>query len=283
MIEIDKIETFSEGLDHPEGVAVHPDGSVWAGGEAGQIYRVPAEGGPPEEIARIDGGFILGIAFSPDSSWLAICDSKQHCVHRLELNTRKLSVLTCGTSDHTLQIPNYPAFCRNGVLFVSESGSFTGRSGMILSVSSSGNTNIWHAGPFQFANGLALCPSEEFLYIVESFGSPGVLRVAINPDGTAGRVERFSDLPGSVPDGLAFEASGILYVSCYSPSRIYSLDTGGTPTIFADDWTAHALSNCTNIAFGGKDFRDIYVSNLGRWHIARIHTDRIGHRLPCHR
>ncbi len=283
MIEADKIETFSEGLDHPEGVAVHPDGSVWAGGEAGQIYRISAEGGPPEEIVRVNDGFILGIAFSPDTSWLAICDSKQHCVHRLELKTRQLSVLTRGTSEHPLQIPNYPAFRSNGELFVSESGSLTGCSGLILRISSGGSTNIWHAGPFQFANGIAFSPDEKFLYLVESFGRPGVLRIAINSDGTAGGVERFSELARSVPDGLAFDASGTLYVTCYSPSRIYSLDPSGMPEIFAEDWTGHALSNCTNIAFGGKDFCDLYISNLGRWHIARIHTDRTGHRLPCHR
>jgi gluconolactonase len=39
-ISIDDIEIFADGLDHPECVAVHPDGSVWAGGEAGQIYKV---------------------------------------------------------------------------------------------------------------------------------------------------------------------------------------------------------------------------------------------------
>ena len=39
-ISINDIEIFADGLDHPECVAVHPDGSVWAGGEAGQIYKV---------------------------------------------------------------------------------------------------------------------------------------------------------------------------------------------------------------------------------------------------
>jgi hypothetical protein len=34
------MSVFAEGLDHPECVAVHPDGSVWCGGEAGQIYRI---------------------------------------------------------------------------------------------------------------------------------------------------------------------------------------------------------------------------------------------------
>ena len=32
-IRVDQISIFADGLDHPECVAVHPDGSVWAGGE----------------------------------------------------------------------------------------------------------------------------------------------------------------------------------------------------------------------------------------------------------
>ena len=39
-----------DGLDHPEGVAYDPDADViWAGGEAGQLYRVA--GGTYEEVA----------------------------------------------------------------------------------------------------------------------------------------------------------------------------------------------------------------------------------------
>jgi len=34
------LSVFAEGLDHPGCVAVHPDGSVWCGGEEGQISRL---------------------------------------------------------------------------------------------------------------------------------------------------------------------------------------------------------------------------------------------------
>jgi hypothetical protein len=48
-----KLSIFAEGLDHPEGVAVHPDGSVWCGGErsAQRLCRNPssrAESGTKE-------------------------------------------------------------------------------------------------------------------------------------------------------------------------------------------------------------------------------------------
>ena len=62
---------FVDGLDHCECIAVHPDGSVWAGGEAGQIYKVSPDGSDLEEVANT-GGFILGIAFSPGAKWLAV-------------------------------------------------------------------------------------------------------------------------------------------------------------------------------------------------------------------
>lgn len=41
---ISDITIVAEGLDHPECVALHPDGSLWAGGEAGQIYRIGKNG-----------------------------------------------------------------------------------------------------------------------------------------------------------------------------------------------------------------------------------------------
>src|SRR5688500_9082229 len=40
LIPIDRFEIFSNGLDHPECLAFDRDGNLWAGGEAGQIYRI---------------------------------------------------------------------------------------------------------------------------------------------------------------------------------------------------------------------------------------------------
>ena len=79
LLPIRRAKVFCEGLDHPECLAVHPDGSIWAGGEAGQIYRVSADGKRIDEVANT-GGFILGVAISRDGSWLAACDLKKHQV-----------------------------------------------------------------------------------------------------------------------------------------------------------------------------------------------------------
>src|SRR6478609_1372834 len=95
-IRVDQISIFADGLDHPECVAVHPDGSVWAGGEAGQIYKITDDGKTINEVANT-GGFVLGIAFSPDCTWLAICDLKYKCVWKLDLTSYKLEKFATGT------------------------------------------------------------------------------------------------------------------------------------------------------------------------------------------
>ena len=39
-IPLSSFRTFADGLDHPEGVSRGPNGLVYAGGEAGQVYKV---------------------------------------------------------------------------------------------------------------------------------------------------------------------------------------------------------------------------------------------------
>ena len=41
---------FVTGLDHPEGVAVARDGTLYAGGEAGQVYRISPDGKKSEVL-----------------------------------------------------------------------------------------------------------------------------------------------------------------------------------------------------------------------------------------
>lgn len=280
---IEQASVFIEGLDHPECVAAHPDGSVWAGGEAGQIYRIEPDGSAIEEIANT-GGFILGIAFSPDLSWLLICDNGPHCLWRLDLATRELSLFSEGAAGHRFKIPNYGCFASDGTIYVSDSGDFRQVTGLVtrFDADHSGRGEVWCKGPFNFANGMCLSPDEDALYVVASF-LPGVERIAINPDGSAGKREVFVTLPRTVPDGVAFDADGNLYVSCYSPNHIYRVAPDGSKELLLDDWDMHTLSNPTNISFGGPGLSTLYTANLGRWHVTSIRTDVHGLPLPCFR
>jgi len=275
---LDKCEIFAEGLDHAECVVAHPDGSIWAGGEAGQIYRIPPEGGKVDLVAETDG-FILGLAFSPGAEWLAICDLQNKCVWRLDLDSMAMKLFAKGVAEHDFNIPNYPVFDAMGNLYVSESGEFRSVNGKILKFDVLGNGHVWHAGPFNFANGLAIYDS--YLYVVSSF-MPGVERIKIENSGSPGEREVFCTLPETVPDGIAFDSEGSLYVSCYAPNRIYKILQDRTCSVLVNDWEAHMLSNPTNIAFGGDNFDQLFTSNLGRWHITKIDIGTKGEPLVSH-
>jgi len=140
---------------------------------------------------------------------------------------------------------------------------------------------VWHDGPFNFANGMALAPDESALYVACTW-LPGVERIEIRPDGSAGKRSVYARFKKVLPDGLCLDRAGNLYVSCYAPSRIYRVSKRRKVSILIDDWEAHTICNCTNMAFGGEHFDQLFVANLGRWHITRIDLGTVGAPLACH-
>ncbi|MEM6381411.1 MAG: SMP-30/gluconolactonase/LRE family protein [Pseudomonadota bacterium] len=259
--------TFAEPkLSHPEGVAVGPDGAIWAGNQDGDIIRVQPDGTDYERVTST-GGFALGLAFDGDRA-LFVCDVKHAAVFRYDLNTGETRRFT----EQGIKIPNYPVVDRQrGRLFVSDSHeSGVPGPGVWAYDLQSGAGELWYGGPMNFANGLAIRPGEDALYVCETF-APCVTRIPIHGDGSAGLPEIFAgDLPG-LPDGLAFDRDGRLLISCYEPSRILRASAdGGRVDILIEDVTAHTLCHPTNIAFDGDT---LYTANLGRWHLTRIAMD----------
>jgi sugar lactone lactonase YvrE len=253
-------------LSHPEGVAIGPDGRVWAGNEAGEIFAVAPDGSSFEVVART-GGFALGLAFDGDRA-LFVCDLAGACVWRLDLATRALD----RWGAEGLRIPNFPLVDRaRGRLMVSDSHE-SGRPGPGVWAFdlATGAGALWHAAPMDFANGLAMRPGEDALYACETF-APAIARIPIGPEGAAGPPETYAGrLPG-LPDGIAFDRAGGLVVGCYEPSRLLRVPPGGgRAELLIEDVTAHVLCHPTNVAFDGER---LICANLGRWHLTEIAMD----------
>jgi gluconolactonase len=263
-------------LDHPEGLAVHPDGSIWCGGERGQIYRLDPEGRSLVEVAST-GGFCLGMAFDAAAEHLYVCDLKHAAVFRLETVTGRIERFADGTPGGTIGIPNYPAFGPDGGLFVSDSHKFGEPGPGVWRIDAEGRGELWYDRPVVFANGLAFDASGAFLYAAETFGE-AVFRIPVRDDGSAGGREEVASLPGWLPDGLAFDTEGNLYVGCYEPSQVVRIAPGGLVDVLYRDVTAHTLAHPTNVAFRGSA---LFTANLGRWHLTRIEVGVEGLRLPA--
>ena len=270
-----KITTFASGLDHPEGLAFDRHGHLWVGGEAGQIYRISPDGKKVETVANT-GGFNLGIAFSPEG-WLLVCDCGGRKLWRYEPATGELSVFAATSARKPLGHVNFPVFDRAGRLYVSESGTWGKRDGVVHRFSADGRGEPWVKN-LRFANGLALDAAESALYVVQST-KDNILRVPILATGRPGRAGVFVDGVAHVPDGLAFDAEGFLYVSCYGDNRIWRVSPRGKKYLLADDPTSIGINRATNVAFGGTGRHTLYIANLGGWHISNIKLPFAGQPL----
>jgi gluconolactonase len=249
-IPIERFEIFANGLDHPECLAFDSEGWLWAGGEAGQVYHISPEGAV-ETVAEL-GGFCGGVAWSPnDDLW--VCNPK-HGVVRVK-PSGEWRVFAGDTI-----CPNYGLFDRAGNYYVTDSGNWMKRNGRLLRLAPDGAREVILGG-FGYTNGLALSADERTLYMVESDTD----RVfAIDLPGGSARV--FAEEVGRMPDGLALDSGGDLFVSCYASDDIHRITPSGQKTLYAYDRWAIRLSRPTNLAFHDGW---LYVANLGRTTITR--------------
>ena len=114
-----QISVLVDGLDHPEGIAWGLDGYVYAGGEAGQVYRIDIDRRDLTQFADT-GGFVLGMAMDSSHNIYA-CDAGNHCVMKITPEG-VVTRYSDGAPASIMQLPNYPAFDAEGNLYVSDSG-----------------------------------------------------------------------------------------------------------------------------------------------------------------
>jgi gluconolactonase len=262
-ISIDCFEVFASGLDHPECCAFDRDGNLWAGGEAGQIYRID-QAGNVEEIANV-GGFCAGLAFSSNDRELFVCVAGVGIVRLSKSGEHRVFATHAG--EHQIVAANYLLFDRCGRIYVTDSGKWMNQNGYVLRFHPDGRGEVL-AGPFGYANGLALSADERHLFMVES-DTDSIVRFTTGSKDRLTEPTEFANHVGRLPDGLALDVENNLYVCCYASDEIWRIGPDGDMTLVAHDRWGILLGRPTNLAFGGKDANDIYVANLGRSTITR--------------
>jgi gluconolactonase len=275
-LPIESFEIFATGIDHPECLAFDRHGDLWAGGEAGQIYRISPQGSV--QLVTTMGGFCGGLAFSPGGE-LFVCNPSLGIVRVKP--SGEFSVFASSAGGHKLICPNYGLFDSAGNYYVTDSGNWKKNNGYLLRFTPDGRGEVL-AGPFGYANGLALSADEKDLFMVES-NTDSVFRFDIKAGASVGPPERYATECGRFPDGLALDADGNLYVCCYASDEIWRISPAREKTLFAWDRWAILLGSPTNMAFGGKDFDQLYVANLARTTITRARVGRKGQPLANQR
>lgn len=246
------------GVDHPESISVGPKGEAYTTGTGCQVYRLDLSTDTAELFARTDHR-CLGQAVDADGN-LYCADCVAGKVLRITPEGQ-ISTYATGPGGRPFVCTNYPAFDRQGNMYVSDSGDWSGEiNGHLYKIPpGDGEGELWYPEPVDTPNAIALDAEARYLYFVETFGN-AVARIPVNADGSAGAFERVVHMPRHIPDGIAFDAEGRLWIACHRPDAIYVFDLESKRLeLFVDDWMGEALRGPTDIAFAGPN-RDIVLA-----------------------
>jgi sugar lactone lactonase YvrE len=268
-IHVDLADVGRTGRDlvRCEGVMVARDGSVWAADGRGACTRNAPDGAREERVGEL-GGEPNGICFDADGS--VIVANLGGSVQRLDPRTGRHTVLATSASDVATTTPNFPFVDRDRSIWVSNSTRRThvmdavqepAGDGFLFRISA-GRAEIV-AEDLWFANGVALDAEERWVYVAETTRAR-VTRFPIGTDGALGRRDQYGPDLGApfVPDGIAFDEAGNLWVACPASNAIGIITPAGSWEVVVSDPDGRTIMLPTNVCFGGADRRTVYIGNL---------------------
>jgi gluconolactonase len=295
MYTLDAVEIFGRGVLKSEGVVVDKEGNAYGGGRNGVIYKVSPEGNVRELTTLPTGSMPNGITMDRQGN-LVYCDLGKKAMMRVT-QSGQVSMIADRVGTLALSLPNFASYDAEGNLYVSNSSTRDVRTvreefskpepnGALVRIRPDGRGEVVASGIY-LANGTAIDPKEEAVYVLESTRND-CLRIAIKKDGSFGQPEIYAkDFP-ALPDGMAFDVEGNLYVTLpgvakdgklVPANQIIKVDTNGHWSLLIDDPAGQKLNFTTNCAFGGPGLQDLYIANVEGDHFGRVHTSFHGHPL----
>lgn len=302
-----EFELVADGLRFPEGPVVMPDGSVVVVEiEPGRITRIAPDG--TKSVVATPGGGPNGLALGPDGmlyccnnggfSWnenngmLAphgiATDYAGGRIERIDLATGAVEVLY-KSGDHgvTLRGPNDIVFDAHGGFWFTDHGKvdYAKRCHDVVGIfyaKADGSFIEEVIFPSQNPNGVGLSPDGGTLYAAETYTcrlmafritAPGKVAPDAGPGGPG--IPLYRPAGYKFFDSLSMEAGGNVCVATIGESGISVVSPAGelvefvaTPDIFT-----------TNIAFGGADMQDAFITLSGTGKLVRTRWARPGLKL----
>ena len=279
-----------DGLSFPEGPAYDGRGNLFFSNCNDEtISKVNADGTVERKwmsASEQDQPFTWkksnGLTFHGDGT-MFVCDHGRNAIIRMHPGKRcEVYADSCGGVP--FKGPNDLAFDPKGNLYFTDPVGSNKKNpvGCVYRVEQGTRKVTRVADGMAFPNGLAFTANAKYLYVCES-GENRILRFAVKLDGTLGPKEPFADLspdgPGD-PDGMAVDSKGNLWVTHFGAHSVLVFDTKGRITTIIrlpheNNWGP------TNIEFGGKDMRDVYITDPGTQALYRMRSEVPGLKLFC--
>lgn len=250
---------IADGFQFMEGPAFDRHGNLYAvAGPQGLVVRflpeIAAEGAWHQEIFCATGGWPNGSAFHRDGRLFCTDYSEARRIIEIPPEGGSLSVFAdrCSEDGKLFEGPNDLRFHRSGNLYWTDPGS-EGNLSCVYWATPDGTVRRFADG-LDFPNGLTFSSDWSTLIVAES-NSQSLWAYPVCEDGSAGERRLFVKIEGvgedgkpGLPDGMAFDVDGNLYVACWNLGMV---------CVFAPDGELVARlrtpgAKTTNVAFWGE-------------------------------
>ncbi|TMP32919.1 SMP-30/gluconolactonase/LRE family protein [Pseudoalteromonas rubra] len=260
---------FTQGV---EGPAVNRDGELFAVNFArqGTIGQVSGKGKAGLYLSLPQGSTGNGIRFDAQDT-MYIADYTGHNVLKVTPD-KTISVLAHNPQMHQ---PNDLAISDKGILYASDP-DWQNNKGQLWRILPDGQTQLLRTN-MGTTNGIEVSPDNRTLYVNESV-QRRIWAFELDEQGMIGDPELFYEFNDHGLDGMRCDENGNLYVARYGAGEVVILSPKGQllrKVVLKGQYP-------TNIAFGGKQGKQVFVTMQKRGAIETFTSEYAGRSFNRH-
>lgn len=244
-----------------EGPAVDAAGTVYAVNveREGTIGQVTPLGKGSVFIELPTGSIANGIRFDSHGNMM-IADYEKHNIFKVNMSSKKLDLYAHESRMHQ---PNDIAIDSKDRLYASDP-DFKTNTGRIWRIDVNGEVTLLDS--LGAANGIEASPDEKKLYVG---AGRGVWAYDLSPTGEITNKRQLIDFPDFGTDGMRCDIDGNLYLARIGKGTVVKISPEGK--ILQE--IALTGKKPTNVAFGGKDGRTVYVTLMDQGNLESFRVD----------
>lgn len=248
-----------------EGPAVDRDGHLYAVNyeKKGTIGKVSDAGETVVYVTLPEGSVGNGIRFDSHGN-MFVADYTGHNVLKIQPGTKTISVLAHEPSMHQ---PNDLAIDRNDRIYASDP-DFNSGTGRIWRVDPDGTLSLLDSTSGGSANGIEVSPDEKILYVN---GGRTIWAYDLK-DGNISNKRVLIEFPDFGVDGMRCDVKGNIYIARFGKGVVAKISPEGK--VLKE--VVLSGKQATNVAFGGKDGRTVFVTLMDKGNIEKFRADAPG-------
>ena len=254
-------KSFTSGC---EGPAVDKDGNIYAVNFAkeGTIGKVSPDGKPELFVELPQGSTGNGIRFDSKGN-MFIADYTGHNVLKVDMNTKNISV---HAHEPTMSQPNDIAIDSKDRIYASDP-NWKAKTGRFWRIDTDGKVTLLDS--LGTANGIDISPDEKILYVN---AGREIWAFDLSESGEISNKRRLIEFPDFGVDGMRCDVKGNIYIARFGKGTVAKISPQG----YIVKEVTLTGKKPTNVAFGGKDGRTVYVTLMDMGNLESFRVDDPG-------